>query len=73
MRVRGQGPAGLLFAKTSLKQNALFAELAKAAGATPRWNFHKDLVDRSGREVQSFDTRVEPSDPKLVAAIDELL
>jgi glutathione peroxidase len=62
-----------MFAKTELKKNPLFAALAKATGAAPRWNFHKYLVDRSGRQVQSFDTRVDPGDAKLVSAIEELL
>ena len=62
-----------MFAKSSLKANPLFAELASATGQAPRWNFHKYLVDRSGRRVQSFDTRVRPDDPKLVGAIEALL
>ena len=62
-----------MFAKTRLKDNPLYAELAKATGAAPRWNFHKYLVDRSGRVVRSFDTRVEPDDAKLIAAIEKLL
>ena len=62
-----------MFAKTELKKNPLFADLAKATGQAPRWNFHKYLVDRSGAKVQSFDTRVAPDDPKLVAAIERLL
>jgi glutathione peroxidase len=62
-----------MFAKSRLKSNALYADLAKATGKTPRWNFHKYLVDRSGRAVESFDSRVEPNDPKLIAAIEELL
>ena len=62
-----------MFAKTELNKNPLFAELVKATGQAPRWNFHKYLVDRSGAKVQSFDTRVSPDDPKLVAAIERLL
>jgi glutathione peroxidase len=62
-----------MFAKTELKKNPLYADLAKATGAAPRWNFHKYLVDRSGQQVQSFDTKVDPNDPKLVAAIEKLL
>jgi glutathione peroxidase len=62
-----------MFAKTRLKSNALYADLVKATGTAPRWNFHKYLVDRSGRPVHSFDTRVEPDDPKLIAAIEKLL
>jgi glutathione peroxidase len=62
-----------VFAKTELKKNPFYAELAKASGGSPKWNFHKYLVDRSGRQVLSFETRVEPQDAKLVAAIERLL
>jgi glutathione peroxidase len=62
-----------VFSKGSLKSNPFFADLAKASGQPPRWNFHKYLVDRNGRQVLSFDTRVRPDDPKLVAAIETLL
>jgi glutathione peroxidase len=62
-----------VFAKTALKSNPFYASLAKATGKAPQWNFHKYLVDRSGAEILSFDTRVEPDDPKLVAAIERLL
>jgi glutathione peroxidase len=62
-----------MFAKTELKKNSLYADLAKATGTSPRWNFHKYVVDRKGRPAHSFDTRVEPSDPRLIAAIEALI
>ena len=62
-----------MFAKIDLKKSPLYADLAKATGTSPRWNFHKYLIDRSGKQVQSFDTRVEPNDPKLVKHIETLL
>jgi glutathione peroxidase len=62
-----------MFAKIDLKKNPLYADLAKATGQAPRWNFHKYLIDRSGKEVQSFDTKVDPNDPKLVKQIEALL
>jgi glutathione peroxidase len=62
-----------VFAKTELKKNPLYADLTKASGKAPQWNFHKYLVDRSGKQVASFDTRVEPNDPKLIGAIEKLL
>ena len=62
-----------VFAKTELKKNSLYADLAKASGQAPRWNFHKYLVDREGRNVLSFPTRLEPNDPRLVEAIERLL
>ena len=65
-----------MFAKTVVrgpKANPLYADLARAGGAEPRWNFHKYLVDRSGKQVMSFDTKVAPNDAKLVGAIERLL
>jgi glutathione peroxidase len=62
-----------VFAKTELKANPLFGELAKATGQAPRWNFHKYLVDRNGRAVQAFPSSVAPEDAKLVGAIEKLL
>jgi len=62
-----------MFAKTELRKNPFFADLVKATGTAPRWNFHKYLIDRSGTNVMSFDTRVAPNDPRLVAAIESLL
>ena len=62
-----------MFAKTGLKTNPLYRDLIKSSGEAPSWNFHKYLVDRSGARVQSFGTRVEPNDPKLITAIERLL
>ena len=62
-----------MFGKTELKKNPLYTDLAKATGAAPRWNFHKYLIDRTGTQVQSYDTRVDPNDKKLLAEIERLL
>lgn len=50
-----------------------FQDLAKATGDRPQWNFHKYLIDRSGRKVTSFSSRVEPNSPELTGAIERLL
>ena len=62
-----------MFAKSDLKANPLYVDLMRASGQSPRWNFHKYLVDRRGEHVQSFATRIEPNDAKLVNAIERLL
>lgn len=65
-----------MFAKIPVKgkeAHPFYAQLAKTTGTAPRWNFHKYLIDRSGSKVMSFDTRLEPTDPGLVAAIERLL
>ena len=51
----------------------LYRSLAQKTGQPPKWNFHKYLVGRDGRSVQSFDSRVAPGDPRLIAALEKLL
>lgn len=51
----------------------LYAELAKASGQTPRWNFHKYLLDRTGRVVGSYPSQVSPLDTRITQRIDDLL
>lgn len=58
---------------TGKQRNALYAELAKATGSTPQWNFHKYLLDRSGRVVATYPSEVEPQSPKLIAALERAL
>ena len=55
------------------RADALFLALGEQAGEFPRWNFHKYLLDRDGRLVKSFDTRVDPESPEIVQAIESLL
>ena len=42
-------------------------------GETPRWNFHKYLVSKDGRIAAVFSTQVEPTDPRVIAAIEKEL
>jgi len=65
-----------MFTKTSVAKgsaNAFYEKLAQSTGSRPGWNFHKYLVDRRGTKAVAFDTRVEPSDPKLLKEIERLL
>ena len=50
----------------------LFRELARRSEA-PAWNFHKYLVDRNGRVVATFPSKVKPDAPEVRAAIERLL
>ena len=56
-----------------LTKDPVFAGLAAASGAAPRWNFHKYLIDRSGKRVESFESAVEPQSAKLTQKIEALL
>jgi len=52
--------------------HAFFAALAaQAGGEYPSWNFHKYLLDRSGKVVASYGTRTKPDDPEVVAEIEK--
>jgi glutathione peroxidase len=39
----------------------------------PRWNFHKYLIGRDGQMKAAFPSSVEPTDPLLIAAIEQEL
>jgi len=42
-------------------------------GTKPKWNFHKYLVNRSGKLVDYFHSTTAPGSEKLAAAIKKLL
>jgi glutathione peroxidase len=42
-------------------------------GETPRWNFHKYLVGRDGTLAAAFASAVEPTDQRVIAAIERQL
>jgi glutathione peroxidase len=46
---------------------------AERPGETPRWNFHKYLIGRDGRIAAVFPTSVEPTDPRVMTAIERAL
>lgn len=60
-------------AVTGSQANPLYAELTRLTGSAPRWNFHKYLIDRQGKAVAAYPSKVTPEDPKLVADIERLL
>lgn len=65
-----------VFTKTAVmgaKANQLFRELVARTGKPPRWNFHKDLLDRAGQPVAAFESAVEPEDRQITAQIEKLL
>jgi glutathione peroxidase len=65
-----------MFAKSRVvgdSRNAFFAELARRTGETPRWNFHKYLIDRDGARVLSFGSEVTPEDRRLTQSLFRLL
>jgi glutathione peroxidase len=53
--------------------NPLYSELIKATGNQPKWNFNKYLIDRDGKVLDYFPSKVTPQDPALVAKIEQAL
>jgi glutathione peroxidase len=66
-----------LFEKVTTKpgpgQSPVYAELGKASGSLPKWNFGKYLVGRDGAVIDFFPSAVDPEDPKLTSAIEQAL
>jgi len=65
-----------MFSKTVVSgpnRTALYAQLAKESGTTPKWNFYKYLIDRSGKVVDSYNSMTKPLSKSLVADIEKLL
>ena len=65
-----------MFVKTSVKgsaANPLHAQLTKATGKEPGWNFTKYLIDRNGKVLEYFPSKVTPEDPALVGKIEQAL
>lgn len=46
---------------------------AEAGGDQPGWNFHKYLIDRQGKVIGSYGSRVKPDADDLVKAIEAAL
>ncbi len=65
-----------VFGKTSVigaNANPLYRALAEQTGKPPRWNFHKYLLDRTGKPAAVFESAVEPEDQQITSQIDKLL
>jgi glutathione peroxidase len=65
-----------MFAKSSViggEANPLHANLTKITGNAPKWNFTKYLIDRQGKMVQYFPSKVTPDDKEFVNKIEQAL
>lgn len=67
-----------MFSKSVVKSgkpdtNPLFADLAKSTGSSPKWNFHKYLISRDGKQVQSFGSMTDPLSRSITDEVERLL
>lgn len=65
-----------MFAKSRVKgaqANPVFTRLIALTGKSPQWNFHKYLISRDGKTVQSFDSAIAPEDKQFQASVERML
>jgi len=65
-----------MFSKTVVSGkeiNPLFAELIKAGGSAPSWNFHKYLIGRDGKFINSYASMTAPQSNRITADIKKAL
>ena len=65
-----------MVAKTVVKgkdANPFHKQLAEITGSTPKWNFHKYLIDRTGTKVVAYTSLTGPDDKALLRQIDQFL
>ena len=65
-----------MFAKSVVSgesPNPFHAQLIKATGKEPKWNFTKYLIDRNGKVIEYFPSKVTPDDKALVGKIEQAL
>ncbi|HEY6078220.1 MAG TPA: glutathione peroxidase [Polyangiaceae bacterium] len=54
-------------------QSPIYAELSRAAGKLPAWNFAKYLVGRDGNVLGFYESKVAPDDSTLRGALETAL
>jgi len=65
-----------MFAKSHVvgdEVNPLHAELRKATGTRPKWNFYKYLIGRDGQAVKAYSSMTSPDDRELIEDIEQQL
>ncbi|MEZ5702483.1 MAG: glutathione peroxidase [Burkholderiaceae bacterium] len=60
-------------AVTGPLRTPMYEQLFKATQVAPGWNFHKYLIARDGRTVQSFPSAMEPNSREITSAIEAAL
>jgi len=58
--------------KAGAQQSAIYSLLGKS-GTLPSWNFGKYLLDKDGRVIEYFESKVKPESEELRGAIDKAL
>jgi glutathione peroxidase len=59
--------------KTPLYQYLTDASANPSTAGDVKWNFTKFLVDKNGKVIGRFESKVKPDDPELVSAVEKAL
>ena len=51
----------------------LWANKNYGKSATPKWNFHKIIIDRNGKIANTFTSITNPSSKKFIKALEKLI
>lgn len=65
-----------LMSKVSVKgadMIPLYGYITQNTGGDIKWNFTKVLVDKNGKILQRFESKITPDSPELVAAVEKAL
>ena len=65
-----------MFTKTKVRgkdAHPFFKLLAQQTNSSPKWNFHKYLINKNGEVVDYFATVTGPGSNKVIKKIEELL
>ena len=65
-----------MMAKTTVRgsdANPFYQKLAATTGSTPKWNFHKYLINRDTSQIVAYTSFTKPDDKDLLSKIDEFL
>jgi len=65
-----------MMSKVSVKgedKTPLYGYLTENTGGDVKWNFSKFLVDKNGKIVSRFESKVTPESPELTSAVEKAL
>jgi glutathione peroxidase len=65
-----------IMSKVSVKgddKTPLYGYLTENTGGDVKWNFTKFLVDKNGKIVSRFESKVTPESPELTSAVEKAL
>ena len=54
-------------------KHPLYVWLKDSYGIKPKWNFHKIMVGKNGKIIDTFASITKPTSPKIISRIEQFL